>query len=162
MAKLDYFDKSVKVTGPYYNVVQKRNYVTYTLASKKRTQKTYAKYLMENHLGRALTKDETIDHIDRNKTNDVIGNLQILPASEHSSLDHARAKDIEVECAYSTCINKFMVSARSLRSRSKERRAGPFCGVVCRGKYGKSVQMTGNKLPIQEGIETEFYFKDKG
>lgn len=38
----------------------------------------YARYLMSVKLGRFLEKDETVDHIDDDHTNDSIENLQIL------------------------------------------------------------------------------------
>lgn len=45
---------------------------------------TYARYLMCMHEGRWLGPDEHVDHIDDNKLNDVIENLQILTKSENS------------------------------------------------------------------------------
>ena len=38
----------------------------------------YARYLLSVKLGRFLTDDEQVDHIDNDKTNDSIDNLQIL------------------------------------------------------------------------------------
>lgn len=48
-------------------------------------QKTisYARYLMSVKLGRELRPDETVDHIDNNKLNDDINNLQILTWKEN-------------------------------------------------------------------------------
>lgn len=43
----------------------------------------YARYLMAVKLGRFLTKDEQVDHIDNDKTNDDINNLQILTQAEN-------------------------------------------------------------------------------
>lgn len=81
---LPYFDLTYRVTGPYLNKHQVRYFVTIThLPTGKKTQKTYAKYLMENHLGRQLHKTEEVDHIDRNSMNDVLENLQIFSLSEH-------------------------------------------------------------------------------
>lgn len=45
--------------------------------------------IMEEHLGRKLTTDEVVHHIDRNKKNNDISNLQVMTWSEHSKL-HAR------------------------------------------------------------------------
>lgn len=44
----------------------------------------YARYLLEKHLGRKLTKYETVDHIDEDPTNDRLSNLQILSKAENS------------------------------------------------------------------------------
>lgn len=43
----------------------------------------YARYLMETHLGRFLTKDEEVDHINGDHNNNSINNLQILTPMEN-------------------------------------------------------------------------------
>lgn len=48
-----------------------------------RTTISYARYLMAVKLGRKLEKQEQVDHIDNDKTNDVIDNLQILTSKEN-------------------------------------------------------------------------------
>lgn len=44
------------------------------------------RYLMEKSLGRKLTKDEVVHHIDGNKFNNDISNLQVMSVSEHCKL----------------------------------------------------------------------------
>lgn len=45
-----------------------------------------ARKTMEEHLDRKLTIDETVHHIDRDITNNIISNLRLFPsASEHHS-----------------------------------------------------------------------------
>lgn len=41
--------------------------------------------VMENHLGRALIKGEVVHHIDGNKTNNDIQNLDLLTVQQHNS-----------------------------------------------------------------------------
>lgn len=48
-----------------------------------RSSTQYARYLLAISLGRYLTGDETVDHIDGNRKNDNIDNLQILSKSEN-------------------------------------------------------------------------------
>ena len=43
-------------------------------------------YLMEQHLGRRLRKDEVVHHKDFNKLNNSISNLQVMTRAEHSLL----------------------------------------------------------------------------
>lgn len=43
----------------------------------------YARYRLEKHLGRKLTKYETVDHIDEDPTNDRLSNLQVLSLAEN-------------------------------------------------------------------------------
>jgi hypothetical protein len=45
--------------------------------------------VMENHIGRKLLKHEVVHHIDENKQNNVIENLQLMTRAEHCSL-HAK------------------------------------------------------------------------
>lgn len=44
------------------------------------------RYVMEQFLQRKLTKNEVVHHIDEDKTNNDIENLQVLTRSEHSRL----------------------------------------------------------------------------
>jgi hypothetical protein len=52
--------------------------------NKKQSSTSYARYLMSCHLKRFLSKDEHVDHIDNNRLNDVIENLQILTQQENN------------------------------------------------------------------------------
>jgi hypothetical protein len=46
------------------------------------------RYVMEQHLGRKLRKGEDVHHIDGNKLNNNISNLQVLSKSDHTKLHH--------------------------------------------------------------------------
>lgn len=48
------------------------------------------RYLMEKHLGRKLTFDETIHHKDGNKLNNKLNNLELLSRSEHTKQNHCK------------------------------------------------------------------------
>lgn len=48
-----------------------------------RSSTQYARYLLSVSLKRYLTDDETADHIDGDKSNDDLGNLQILTRTEN-------------------------------------------------------------------------------
>ena len=84
---------NIEILPPYdtdYNKAylvtsQGRNSVClYNSETKKRHTVSYARYLMSTHLGRFLDKDEHVDHIDNDKSNDVITNLQILSQLENN------------------------------------------------------------------------------
>lgn len=49
---------------------------------------SYPKYLMEEYLKRFLLKDETVDHINADFTDNRIENLQILSRAENSAKSH--------------------------------------------------------------------------
>lgn len=55
--------------------------------------------VMEKHMGRKLKKGEEIHHINGNKQDNRIENLQLTTASEHQSLIHAIPKN-EKNCAW--------------------------------------------------------------
>lgn len=46
--------------------------------------------VMENKIGRKLTKDEIVHHIDHNKHNNNISNLQLVTRSEHAKIHFSR------------------------------------------------------------------------
>lgn len=63
---------------------ENRNYVMLRNSkTDKRTTMQYAKYLMCIKLGRPLYDNEQVDHIDGDKTNDSINNLQVLSKEAH-------------------------------------------------------------------------------
>lgn len=49
--------------------------------------------IMEEHLGRKLTKDEVVHHINGNKSDNRIENLQVMSRGEHSSLHRKQEKE---------------------------------------------------------------------
>lgn len=71
-----------------YIVINKENRKHLCLINKinkkERTTISYARYLMSIKEKRILNKNEQVDHIDGNKTNDIIENLQILSKKENN------------------------------------------------------------------------------
>lgn len=68
----------------------------------KRKTISYARYLMATHLGRELTKDEQVDHINDDKTDDRIENLQILTLAENNKKEALRhyKTAIKIKCPW--------------------------------------------------------------
>lgn len=79
-----------KATGPYFSKHSGRHMIT--LVPLDRTGEKhnrarnypYARYLMCVHLGRELDNAEHTDHIDGDRTHDIISNLRIVSKSENS------------------------------------------------------------------------------
>ena len=133
------YENVFKVKGPYKG---NDNRLRIALVFKDKSRKTmsYPKYLMELHLNRYLTKDETVDHIDKNPLNNDISNLRILPRKEHCRNDVIRNKDVVVHCTY--CGKEFIISGNKLhlRNRTDRHQSGYFCSKQCSGKYGAAIQ----------------------
>lgn len=54
------------------------------------------RHLMEQKIGRILRSDEEVHHIDHNKENNDISNLQILSSSDHAKLHFNLASGLPV------------------------------------------------------------------
>ena len=90
--------------------------------------------IMENFVGRLLTKDEVVHHVDKNKHNNDISNLRIMSKGKHVSMhqhdNYPNGKTkIELECE--NCHMKF---ERELRNY-KPSNLHYFCSRSCNGKY---------------------------
>lgn len=65
------------------NKENRRHVILYN-SDKDRSTISYARYLYSVHLGRFLTKDEQVDHINNDKTDDSLENLQILSVKSNN------------------------------------------------------------------------------
>jgi hypothetical protein len=93
--------------------------------------------VMEQALGRYLERGEQVHHLDRDKTNNALANLEVLSSAEHARLHAAeqrlRARRVSVTCA--ACGKAFETKA-SRATASDPRNRTRFCSVTCRGKAG--------------------------
>lgn len=151
-----------KIYGPYKRKDNREHVVIVWPNGMKQTV-SYPKYLTEIRIDQYLNKDETIDHIDGDFTNNNPSNIQILNRPEHATLDVRRRNNQTFECPY--CSTQFTLSGRKLntatQNRKKKNMAGPFCSKSCAGKYSKSVQLGAAKLPVEEIIPEYFTIKSK-
>lgn len=59
----------------------------------------YHRIVVENSIGRLLTDDEEVHHIDRDRHNNDISNLQLLTREEHRELHKIRTKTyVDLKC----------------------------------------------------------------
>lgn len=92
----------------------------------------YARYLISVKLGRFLNEDEEVDHIDNDKTNDDLSNLQVLSRQENreKQIKLKGRTMIEFECPICEVVT------------SKERRFTPIINpskrvLTCSRKCGR-------------------------
>lgn len=101
---------------------ERRNQANLILKSdiKVRTTVSYARYLMAVKIGRFLEKDEQVDHIDNNCTNDVIDNLQIL-SFEQNRLKQGMLSWKETIMAYNCdyCGKEFTLQIKNFKYKKK-------------------------------------------
>ena len=98
----------------------------------------YSRLLMQEKIGRLLTKDEEVDHIDENCMNDNIDNLLLMSKTEHRAMHHAYVglKTYEFKCCL--CDKKIILTRKqftSLRSKLKKGQTGPYCDRKCVALY---------------------------
>ena len=100
-----------------------------------KTKKTisYPKYLMQQHLGRTLLPNETVDHIDGNIFNNDITNLQILSRTDNAIKSVKYADYLKLTCKH--CGKQF-ARRKAIHNRNMVIRKvdGPFCSKQCVGK----------------------------
>lgn len=90
--------------------------------------------IVEEHLGRKLKAEEIVHHINGDKSDNRIENLQVMTQSEHAKL-HSKVV-IPVECICPWCGGTFFVEPCRYRQRMKANTMGVlFCKRSCATKY---------------------------
>lgn len=145
----------MKVYGPYTRKDGRQHIILYDPITQKRKTISYPKYLIEQYLGRELEADETVDHIDRDFTNNDLSNLQILKRHVHSSLDAYRSVPYKLTCQW--CTVEFERLPRFEDHSKKQGKKGVFCSRKCAGKYGKYIQQGGKAFEEKEVQTREYY-----
>lgn len=103
-----------------------------------RTTISYARYLMCVKLGYVLSNEFEVDHINDDKTDDRIENLQVLTCEQNKIKQ--LYKYIEHEqitygfcCAY--CRVRFILTENELKCRLKQGRVYAFCSRSCSSSF---------------------------
>ena len=157
---LELYPMYTQVYGPYTRKDGRKHLILYEPSSKHRKTISFPNAIMEVYLGHKLAEDDTVDHIDRDKTNDIISNLQVIARKTHVSLDAIRRHSLFSTCPI--CKAEFELTRDQLNKRSNIF-AGPFCSKTCAGKYGKSIQLSKiEPLPrITNSSDVTYYQQNK-
>lgn len=135
----------IELEGPYASMYRKgylrtckdgRKRVDLFNTNKDRTTVSYAKYLLTIKENRLLLPTEEADHIDNDRSNDSLDNLQILEVSEHKKkTKHYGKKHTMVEETCSHCGKVFLKNKRYV---NKVYKLGPVCSRSCNGLRNKA------------------------
>lgn len=121
-----------KVYGPYYHKRLDR-YMVYLVSSTHRTSMTYARYLMCMSQKRILESWEQVDHIDGNRLNDLIENLQILTQKDNIAKSARSLTLIAFSCSF--CGREFELEKRQIH---KKRKLPICCSRSCSAKLQRA------------------------
>jgi len=106
--------------------------------------------IMENHLGRLLTPDEIIHHINENKKDNRIENLQITTQTEHAHNHGTERGQLYVELICPECGIHFDIPKRqSFLQKGSEYTC---CSRSCRGKFSTYIQYHGKTHEMELAI----------
>jgi hypothetical protein len=91
--------------------------------------------VVEKKLGRYLLEEEVVHHIDENKHNNLIENLQVMSRADHTSL-HFKTGRTFLTLVCPNCGQSFKRELRQLHKTNT-----PKCGRKCNGQYSRKIQL---------------------
>lgn len=130
-----------KVYGPYGSDRK----IVVLVSPEHRTTMSYARYLMCLKEGRVLESDEQVDHIDGNRLNDAIDNLQVLTPKANLEKDFARrraAATVDLICPM--CGVEFTRMRRETHLNESRRQVTTFCSRSCAARHQQAGKRRGS------------------
>lgn len=124
------------VNGPYFIEKKGRWQVNLCKASEI-IPMNLSRFIYQEYVGRILDTIEEVDHIDEDRTNDSIENLQVLTKAEHNTKGKSvYEKLIKPVCP--SCGEEFTMTnvQQAIFHRKKRPNSnGPFCSRKCSAVY---------------------------
>lgn len=138
----------IEIDGPYKELYRAaylresrdgRKRVDLFNSNSDRTTVSYARYLMSCHLGRVLTPQEEVDHINGNRSDDRFENLQVLLKEVHrkkTTKEGPKRKEASLCCAF--CGVEFLRWENLTLGKDRH-----FCSRSCNAKNSRASGWTG-------------------
>lgn len=108
--------------------------------------------VMENRLGRLLGADEVVHHLDGNKKNNDIENLQVMNVIAHAKLHHPETGRNMVKLKCPNCGKIFDRERRNTHFRKPSKLNVTFCSKTCSGTFSSMVQHHGLTYKMEQAI----------
>ena len=110
--------------------------------------------VMENHIGRILTTNEVVHHINGNKKDNRIENLELMTNSEHVKHHSKKTiKMVSLKCPECTTIFE---RKRGQTFLIKKNYKYTCCSRTCQAKFSRKIQLYGMTDIIQKSISENF------
>lgn len=113
----------------------------------------FARFLMEQSLGRHLGEDEEVDHINDDCTDDRLENLQVLSKQAHREKTSAAARIGKIgtyHCLHCKISIELKVCIYEQRMRESDHKEGVYCSAECAGR-GRTTRFLNNPLSFYSG-----------
>ena len=107
--------------------------------------------IMENYLGRMLDKDEVVHHVDGNKFNNKISNLELMTAKAHVKW-HTTTGRMYVDCICPWCGTKFSKERRNTFLVIPRKYNFCCCSSRCGSKLAHFIKHNGISAELQKKI----------
>jgi hypothetical protein len=123
----------MKVYGPYLDARRRkaRRFVQIVRDDGTKRTQSYARFVLEQHLGRPLRPDEDADHIDGDTLNDDISNLRPLPRSANRRLGQRDRSPEMYQFKCPVCGQAATKLMRVVRQNWSQGHSGPYCSSSC-------------------------------
>lgn len=140
--------RQIRRAYPYFSKRDGRYYMNIHYYDLKRLGMSRARYNMEQYLGRDLLPSEDTDHIDNDKTNDDISNLQILSHTknvEKAALERGYRVGDAMYGQYTCGVCDTLFTR--LRNKADKKEV-VYCGRSCSSKANQAKQYPGFDEPV--------------
>lgn len=106
--------------------------------------------IMENHLGRVLNTNEVVHHVNEDKKDNRLENLQLMHVGEHESFHGYKVGRMYVELICPYCGKNFVIPEN--QSFLKKGAKYTCCSRHCKGKFSRNIQLYGITHEVELAI----------